>query len=80
MNRLQTLKARHERLINANYLNHYTQLGNPKIDKYYKCLLAIKKEKMNLQCENIHPIKRGLVTNKLFFGFESEIEIIRGLN
>jgi hypothetical protein len=36
------LKEHHERLIFLNSVNHYTQSGNPKIDKYYKLLKAIK--------------------------------------
>jgi hypothetical protein len=37
------LKEHHERLIFLNSVNHYTQSGNPKIDKYYKLLKEIQK-------------------------------------
>jgi hypothetical protein len=37
------LKEHHERLIFLNSINHYTQSGNPKIEKYYKLLKEIQK-------------------------------------
>ena len=37
------LKEHHERLIYLNSVNHYTQSGNPKIEKYYKLLKEIHK-------------------------------------
>jgi hypothetical protein len=42
MNKTARLKEHHEKLIFLNSINHYTQSGNPKIDKYYKLLKAIK--------------------------------------
>ena len=38
------LKEHHERLIFLNSVNHYTQSGNAKIEKYYKLLLQIKND------------------------------------
>lgn len=37
------LKEHHERLIFLNSVHHYTQSGNPKIDKYYNLLKEIQK-------------------------------------
>jgi hypothetical protein len=42
--RLQSLQNRREILISANSINHYTQTGNEKIEKYYSVLLNIKKQ------------------------------------
>jgi len=38
------LKEHNERLIFLNSVNHYTQSGHPKIQKYFKLLLQIKNE------------------------------------
>ena len=37
------LKEHHERIIFLNSVNHYTQSGNNKIEKYYKLLKEIQK-------------------------------------
>jgi hypothetical protein len=39
---MERLNQHRERLIFLNSINHYTQIGNPKIQKYYKLLLQIK--------------------------------------
>jgi hypothetical protein len=41
------LKQHYEKLIYLNSLNHYTQSGNPKIDKYYRLLKLIKSQFIN---------------------------------
>lgn len=66
-NRLQTLKNRRERLIELNLTNHYTQSGNAKIQKYYSCILYIRKQINDLECENLQPLKKS--TSKVFQGF-----------
>jgi len=57
MTRLQTLRKRRAKLIVANYHNHYTQSGNQRIEKYYRVLLAIKKEINAIECVNVRPAK-----------------------
>ena len=57
MTRLQSLKNRREILINANHQNRYTQTENPKIEKYYKCILAIRRQINDIECVNIRPSK-----------------------
>lgn len=42
--RIQVLLERRELLIKLNLQNGYSQSGNPKIDKYYRCLLYIRKK------------------------------------
>ena len=37
------LKEHREKIIFLNSVHHYTQSGNPKIDKYYKLLKEIQK-------------------------------------
>ena len=37
------LKEHHERIIFLNSIHHYTQSGNPKIEKYFKLLKEIQK-------------------------------------
>lgn len=56
MTRLQSLRNRREILIEANFKNHYTQSGNPKIEKYYKTLIAIRKEIHSIECVNVRPL------------------------
>ena len=46
MTRLQTLRNRYDRLLEANNTHHFTQSGNVRIDKYYDCLLYIKRQIM----------------------------------
>jgi len=43
-NRLNDLMLRREKLIALNSLNHYTETGNKKIDKYYSCILYVRQE------------------------------------
>lgn len=57
MTRIQTLRNRREILIEANQNNHYTQSGSAKIEKYYRALLAIKKEINEIECVNVRPAK-----------------------
>lgn len=57
MTRLQTLKQRRERLIELNSINHYTQSGHAKIDKYYRLILSVKKQINEIECMNIRPLK-----------------------
>jgi len=52
MTRLATLRKRRETLITANNTNHYSQTDNPKIEKYFRCLLTIKKEINAIECIN----------------------------
>ena len=42
-NKTARLKEHHERIIFLNSVNHYTQSGNAKIEKYYKLLKEIQK-------------------------------------
>jgi hypothetical protein len=79
MTRLQNLNNRYNRLIALNKENQFTQSDHPKIEKYYKLLLAVKKERMNIQCENVHPLKRDKVIQKITTGFQSEIDILMTL-
>ena len=44
MNRLKTLENRYDRLLKANDENHFTQSGNSRTEKYFTCMLYIKKE------------------------------------
>lgn len=66
-NRLQTLKNRREKLIDLNLINQYTQSSNPKIQKYYNCILYIRKQINDLECKNAQPLKKS--TSKVFQGF-----------
>jgi len=56
MTRLQTLKNRRERLINANTIHHYTQSYHPKTLKYYRTLVAIRKAINEIEQVNVRPI------------------------
>lgn len=49
MTRLKTLQNRYDRLLEANNTHHFTQSGNVRIDKYYNCLLYIKRQISNEQ-------------------------------
>jgi len=49
-NRIKTLISRREKLIELNSVNNYTQIGNPKIQKYYDCILYIRKQISNEEC------------------------------
>lgn len=57
MTRLQSLRNRREILINANNVNGYAQSGNQKTEKYFKVLLAIRKEINEIECKNVRPFK-----------------------
>ena len=48
MNKYNRLEEHRERLIFLNNVNHYTQNGHLKIEKYYKLLLQIRKEKTTI--------------------------------
>ena len=67
--RLQTLKKRRERLIELNLIHKYSQTGNPKIDKYYACILYIRRPIGFEECKKVKPIKKR--TSVLFQGFLS---------
>lgn len=60
MTRLQSLKQRRERLIELNLINHYTQSGHVKIDKYYRLILSVKKQINDIECMNVRPAKASL--------------------
>lgn len=68
MSRLKDLRNRKEILIEANRNNHYTQSSNSKIEKYYRTLLAIKKEINEIECVNVRPAKAlvGMNVKELF--------------
>lgn len=74
-NRMATLIAREERLIEANKRHGYVNMvltktglqSNPKEDRYTKCLLAIHKEKVSLwrsKRENNESYKQNLANAK----------------
>jgi hypothetical protein len=54
------LKQHYEKLIFLNSVNHYTQSGNPKIDKYYKLLKAIKAQTITQRNLFFNPIIKPL--------------------
>ena len=66
MTRLQSLRNRREILIQANSVNMYVTAGHPKSEKYYKVLLAIRKEINAIECVNVHPVKVGMTVSDLF--------------
>lgn len=55
--RLKTLRNRREKLIELNQKYHYTQMGNAKVQKYYNCILAVRKEISELEHVNVRPAK-----------------------
>ena len=57
ISRLQTLKNRREKLISLNMQNHYTQTDHPKILKYYRVMIEIRKAINNIECVNVRPTK-----------------------
>jgi hypothetical protein len=57
MTRLQILKNRREKLISLNAINHYTQTDHPKILKYYRVMIMIRKAINNIECVNVRPAK-----------------------
>lgn len=66
-NRLQTLKNRREKLIELNLLHKYSQTGNPKIDKYYACILYVRRQIGFEELKKVKPIKKS--TSIAFQGF-----------
>ena len=42
--RLENLQNRREILISANSVNHYTQSGNAKTNKYYSVMMEIRRQ------------------------------------
>jgi len=65
--RLQTLRSRREKLIELNLQFGYTQSGNSKIQKYYDCILYVRRQINIEECKNVHPLKSR--TSKSFQGF-----------
>lgn len=68
MTRLQSLRHRREILIEANQKYHYTQSSHKKILKYFKVMLAIRKEINAIECVNVRPAKAvvGMTVKELF--------------
>jgi len=64
MTRLATLRNRREKLIAANNTNHYIMTDNPKIEKYFRCLLTIKKEINAIECINTTGMRHMAFTVK----------------
>lgn len=62
MTRLQSLRNRREILVSLNLINHFTQTESPRIEKYYRVVLAIRKEINEIECVNVHP--RGVLNGK----------------
>ena len=56
MTRLATLRNRREKLISLNDVNKYTQTDHPKIQKYYRTLIAIRKAINEIEQVNVRPI------------------------
>lgn len=50
------LNKHYEKLIYLNSVNHYTQTGNPKIEKYYKLLKEIKTQTITQRIKFFNPI------------------------
>jgi len=71
MTRLKTLQNRYDRLLEANNVHHFTQSGNVRIDKYYACLLYIKRQIHTEQMRiiNIGLKERNKVYSKVRQGF-----------
>lgn len=65
--RLQTLRNRREKLIELSIKFGYTQSGNLKIQKYYDCILYVRRQINNEECKNVHPLKSR--SPKVFQGF-----------
>jgi hypothetical protein len=66
-NRLQTLRGRRERLIELNLIHKFSQAGNERINKYYACLLYVRKQICFEECKNVQPLKKSV--SKVFQGF-----------
>lgn len=66
MTRLQSLRNRREILIKANSVNRYVEAGHPKCEKYYKVLLAIRKEINAIECVNVHRMRFAMTVSDLF--------------
>jgi len=57
MTRLATLRNRREKLISLNNTHHFTQTDHPKILKYYRVMIEIRKAINNIECVNVRPAK-----------------------
>lgn len=57
MTRLQQLRNRREKLISLNMQNHYTQTDHPKILKYYRVMIWLRRLENEIQCVNVRPAK-----------------------
>ena len=55
MTRLQQLRNRREKLMQLNLTHHYTQTDHPKILKYYRVMIMIRKAINEIECVNIRP-------------------------
>lgn len=53
---MERLEQHRERLIYLNSINHYTQTGNPKIEKYYKLLKEIRTQTTTQRNKFFNPI------------------------
>lgn len=67
MERLENLRNRREKLIRLNLIHGYTQSGNAKINKYYACILYVRKQINNEECKAIAQSKKG--TSHVYQGF-----------
>jgi len=67
MTRLKTLQNRYDRLLEANNTHHFTQSGNVRIEKYYDCLLYIKRQIATEEMKQIIFNPKG--TSKVRQGF-----------
>lgn len=56
--RLMTLRNRREKLIDLNLKFGYSQTGNPKIEKYYACILYIRRQICFEECKKVKPFKK----------------------
>ena len=55
-NKIERLTEHYERIIFLNSVHHYTQSGNPKIEKYYKLLKEIKTQTTTQRIKFFNPI------------------------
>jgi len=55
MTRLNQIRNRREKLISLNMLHGYTQTDHPKILKYYRVMIMIRKAINNIECVNVRP-------------------------
>ena len=57
ISRLQQLRNRREKLISLNDVNKYTQTDHPKILKYYRVMIWLRRLENEIQCVNVRPEK-----------------------